>query len=95
MPRLEISSSNVLKFLKGVPRPHSPSRSYAAKCATSLAPVAEQYTTRALGRSRCSSITVRLTLVEPSSSLPPWKFLALWASSKAMTPSTVALAMTF
>ena len=76
---------NASELPKGVPSPQNPSLCMYAMLPISLMPVAEQYTTRASGHRRCSSMTHAATLLPVSA--PASKFLALWHSSSKTHPS--------
>ena len=55
IPLEPIFDTKSLASLKAVPRPHNPSLSANARPLTSVAPVADTYTTLAFGSIRCNS----------------------------------------
>jgi hypothetical protein len=75
-PRCFMLSMNASKSANAEPVPQSPMRSMYAMWPTSETPVAEQYTTRAMGNARWSSMTAAATFVLWPS-LPGTKFFAL------------------
>lgn len=85
-PRFSTAEMKSVKSLNGVPWPHMPSLTMYAIFLGSLAPVADAYTTLALGNLFCSSKTVKpvfVGLLEPTGH----KFFARWHSSNTITPS--------
>ena len=74
-PRFRMAEMNRSASANGVPRPQNPSRCMYAMFPISEMPVALQYTTRASGHRRWSSMTHAATF-EPASA-PALKFFAL------------------
>ena len=58
-PPLLMSETKSMALPNAVPSPHKPRREAYTKLRTSVAPVADTYTTRAFGNAFCNSMPVR------------------------------------